>query len=277
LFDFAGLAFMIDLLSIIVLGLFLGMRHATDPDHVIAVTAIVARHRSARHAAVIGFFWGIGHALTILCFGSGIFVLGWVIPARIGIYMEFSVGMMLILLGGWNLSGIVPWFRRSRPSDFSLTGQIHVNPHSHGDYVHTRSHGTDLEAHPHLPEKKSLGWLDRPFGSIGRYPILRPLIVGIVHGFAGSAAVALLVLTTIQNVQWAIVYLLVYGFGTIVGMMLITVAIALPFAYTKRSTGLEHGLRIASGLISLGFGFFIVYQIVVVAGLFGGNLQWTTR
>ena len=87
---------MISTLSIIALGFFLGMRHATDPDHVIAVSTIVSRHRSVKHAAIIGGLWGVGHTLTILIVGSGIILFGWVIPARIGLSMEFSVGLVLI-------------------------------------------------------------------------------------------------------------------------------------------------------------------------------------
>src|ERR1700751_5427528 len=99
---------MIGLLSIVALGFFLGMRHATDPDHVIAVTTIVSRYKKVSQAAMIGAFWGLGHTLTIFVVGSGIIIFGWVIPARIGLSMEFSVGLMLILLGVLNLTGILP-------------------------------------------------------------------------------------------------------------------------------------------------------------------------
>ncbi len=100
---------MITLLSIIALGFFLGMRHATDPDHVIAVTTIVSRQRSIRHAALIGVLWGLGHTITILVVGSAIILFGLVIPPRLGLTMELSVGLMLILLGILNLSGIMRW------------------------------------------------------------------------------------------------------------------------------------------------------------------------
>src|SRR3984893_10612587 len=100
---------MINLLSILSLGFFLGMRHATDPDHVIAVTTIVSRQRSIRHAALIGILWGLGHTITILAVGSAIILFGIVIPPRVGLTMEFSVGLMLILLGVLNLSGLMRW------------------------------------------------------------------------------------------------------------------------------------------------------------------------
>src|SRR3984957_20821922 len=100
---------MISLFSIVALGFFLGMRHATDPDHAIAVTTIVARYKRISHAALIGAFWGVGHTFTILVVGSGIILFGWVIPARMGLSMEFSVGLMLIFLGVLNLTGMLQW------------------------------------------------------------------------------------------------------------------------------------------------------------------------
>src|ERR1700683_3599 len=99
---------MVTVFGVLVLGFVLGMRHATDPDHVIAVSTIVSRHRSIKDAAVIGALWGVGHTLTILIVGSGIILFGWVIPTRVGLSMEFSVGMMLILLGILNMAGMLP-------------------------------------------------------------------------------------------------------------------------------------------------------------------------
>src|SRR6266852_8254453 len=100
---------MITFVSIIALGFFLGMRHATDPDHVIAVTTIVSRQRSIRQAALIGVLWGVGHTITIFLVGSAIILFGLVIPPRIGLTMEFSVGLMLVVLGVLNLTGVLRW------------------------------------------------------------------------------------------------------------------------------------------------------------------------
>src|SRR5271170_331778 len=141
---------MLTLLSIIALGFFLGMRHATDPDHVIAVSTIVSRHRSVKQAALIGALWGVGHTLTILLVGSGIVLFGWVIPARIGLSMEFSVGLMLILLGVLNLTGILQWITNELSPQHSHGADGHTHTHSHahahGDYVHTHPHGHDPES-----------------------------------------------------------------------------------------------------------------------------------
>jgi high-affinity nickel-transport protein len=145
---------MITLVSIIALGFFLGMRHATDPDHVIAVTTIVSRQRSMRHAAVIGGLWGVGHTITIFLVGSAIILFGVVIPPRLGLTMEFSVGLMLILLGILNLSGFTRWITEMftpavGDSREHAHPHVHVRPHAHGDYVHTHPHVHEPEKHGH--------------------------------------------------------------------------------------------------------------------------------
>jgi len=265
---------MIALVSVIALGFVLGMRHATDPDHVIAVSTIVARHRSIRDAAIIGALWGVGHTLTIFIVGGGILLFGWVIPTRVGLSMECSVGFMLILLGILNLTGILQWVTDLSSSAGERPGAGHYHFHSYGNRIYAHSHGASPEANSKTP----LSWLDRHFGRIGLYQVVRPLVVGLVHGLAGSAAVALLVLATIRDPKWAVAYLLVFGFGTIGGMMLLTGAMVVPFAYAgRRSAILNRGLRTASGLISVGFGLFLVYEIGFVNGLFTRHPQWIPR
>ena len=106
---------MTSFLALMVLGFFLGMRHATDPDHVIAVTTIVTRERNPSSATAIGAAWGIGHTSTILVVGGGMILFGWIIPPRIGLSMEFSVGIMLILLGVMNLTGVLRRLTASAP------------------------------------------------------------------------------------------------------------------------------------------------------------------
>jgi high-affinity nickel-transport protein len=155
---------------------------------------------------------------------------------------------------------------------------VHTHAHAHGDYVHTHPHQHRPEAHPHRAEDTPLARLDRKLGRLRLYEVLRPLVVGIVHGLAGSAAVALLVLTAIGTSGWAVAYLLLFGLGTIVGMMLITVGIAWPLAgLTPRFANLPRRLQLASGAISLIAGLAITYQIGVVDGLFGAAPTWTPK
>jgi sulfite exporter TauE/SafE len=278
---------MMTLIAVICLGFFLGMRHATDPDHVIAITTIVSRQRSVKHAALIGIFWGLGHTFTIFVVGAAIILFSVVIPVRVGLTMEFSVGLMLVVLGILNLTGIMAWINENLTPVHGQREIVHSHAHTHEGYVHTHSH-------VHLPASQDLsdgstyhhddssgapgGGVARLLARVGLYQLLRPLVVGVVHGLAGSAAIALLVLTTIQNPYWAVAYLLVFGLGTIAGMMLITAAIAVPFAYTgQRFARLNRGLAVASGLLSLAFGLFIAYHIGFVNGLFTRHPHWIPR
>lgn len=265
---------MIGFLSILAVGFFLGMRHATDPDHVIAVTTIVSNQQNRMRAALIGAFWGVGHTVTIFVVGAGIILFNLVIPVRVGLSMELSVAVMLIILGLMNVAG----FLRSMPAGSVQAPEegeiLHSHLHSHGDHVHSHPH----THHSHAPDETPLGWFDRMFGRVSAYQYIRPFVVGTVHGLAGSAAVALLVLTTIRNVHWAIAYLLIFGVGTIAGMMLITMSIASAFTMVGRGREkFSRRLALASGLLSLGFGVFVAYQICFVSGLFTTHARWTPQ
>jgi sulfite exporter TauE/SafE len=238
-------------LAVTAVGFLLGIRHATDPDHVIAVSTILSRHGSPVKAAIVGALWGLGHTFTILVVGAGIVLLGWVIPPRVGLSLELSVGVMLVVLGMVNI----------RAALREMNGVLGAGR---------------ATAHQHRPEDAPLARLDRLLDGMAPYDVLRPLIVGVIHGLAGSAAVALLVLAAIGNSLWSLAYLLVFGLGTIVGMMLFTVALALPLAgATPRFARLPRQLRLASGLLSLVVGLVIAYQIGVVDGLFGAEPRWT--
>jgi ABC-type nickel/cobalt efflux system permease component RcnA len=267
---------MIAVLSLTLLGFFLGMRHATDPDHVIAVSTIVTRQPSIRAALLIGSLWGVGHTLTIVAVGGAIVLFTIVIPPRLGLTMEMAVALMLIVLGMWNLTGILEQIRGIRPSGGDGANGLHAHLHSHGDYVHSHPSGRETEQHGHRDDRTPVAWLDRRLSGPGVYQVLRPLVVGLVHGLAGSAAVALLVLALIKNPWWAIAYLVLFGIGTIAGMMLITTAIGALVAYAStRSSRVERHLRVVSGLLSLGFGLFLVYQIGIVDGLITGHPDTT--
>jgi len=238
-------------LGIVILGFFLGMRHATDPDHVVAVSTIVSQERCSARAALIGVLWGFGHTLTIFVVGAVIILLKVAIPARLGLSMELSVGLMLILLGILNLTGTIRWLQER--SGAGVAAPRSCTP-------------SNSQKRPGLVR------------SLGTYNILRPLLVGIVHGLAGSAAIALLVMSTIHDPWWAIAYLFLFGVGTIAGMMLITLAIGLPFTLTaRRFSGGNRIMGIASGLVSLCFGLFLFYRIGFVDGLFTSHATWAPR
>ena len=264
---------MIHLLSIIALGFFLGMRHATDPDHVIAVSTIVSRQRNILRSALIGAFWGVGHTLTIVLVGAAIILFNLVIPPRVGLSMEFSVAIMLVVLGLMNIVS----FQRS-VSGLALPTRkepqsIHAHPHRHSD----EADFPVTSEHAHHPNHTPVAYLDRAFGRMWLYQYIRPLLVGIVHGLAGSAAVALLVLTTIRNPYWGVAYLLVFGIGTIAGMMLITVSLASTIHFIGKSRRFSRFLAVGSGVLSLAFGLLVAYQIGFVDGLFTGHLNWSPR
>jgi len=257
-----------NLASLLMLGFFLGMRHATDADHVVAIATIVARQRSLRGSALIGAVWGVGHTITIMAVGGAIILFGVVIPPRLGLSMEFAVGVMLVLLGVLTLTGA------GRLGGAAIG---HRHAHAHGDYVHSHPHAHDAAGHGHIEDRTPLAWLDRSIlGGLPMYQYARPLVVGLVHGLAGSAAVALLVLTIIREPAWAMGYLLLFGVGTIGGMMLITLVLAAPFALTSSALPrFNWQLRVVSGLVSFGFGLFLVYDIGFAAGgLFTPNPSW---
>jgi high-affinity nickel-transport protein len=214
---------MIDgLLVAFVASLLLGVRHATDGDHVVAITTIVEGNRPLRDATRIGMMWGLGHSCTILVVGGAIILLKVAFTPRLGLSLEFSVAAMLMVLGLLNL----------------------------------RNSGVRPRA----------------------IPPVRPFLIGTVHGMAGSAAAALLVLPLFEDTRWAILYLGVFGLGTIAGMALVTISIAAPAAYAgARLTGLHRGIRIISGGTSLAFGAYLGYQVGFVQGLFTSQPVWIPR
>jgi high-affinity nickel-transport protein len=217
-----------DPLLAILLGALLGLRHATDADHVVAVTAIVARERSLARAARIGALWGIGHTLTLLILGGAIVAFRLVIPPRLGLGLEFAVALMLVILGFANL-------RDTRAPDAESGGDV-------------------------------------------RRGALRPLIVGSVHGLAGSAAVAILVLTTIRGFAPAIAYLLMFGLGTVIGMVTVTMILAAPALYAgAHVTRLHSGIRVAAGALSVVFGLILARELILEGGLFSTSPVWEPR
>jgi len=256
----------LNIVSFLFLGFFLGMRHATGADHVVAIATIVGREHSMARSALIGAAWGVGHTITVMAVGAAIIVFGVVIPPRLGMSMEFAVGIMLVLLGVLSLTGMgravgAAHAHAGVPGGDAL--DVHDHLHAHGDYVHRHPHGHTPDAHGHAEEHTPLARLDRSgLGRLAFYVWLRPFAVGLVHGLAGSAAVALMVLSIICEPVAALGYLLLFGLGTIVRMMLITLVISAPFGFTAVNLPkLNWRLRVASGLISFVFGVVLIYGI----------------
>jgi ABC-type nickel/cobalt efflux system permease component RcnA len=263
----------LSLVGILVLSFFLGMRHATDPDHVVAITTIVTRQRGVAKAGLIGALWGLGHTFTIFVVGTTIILFQVTIPPRLGLSMEFAVAAMLILLGVLNLTGSLRWLQDRVAPGTQSQDTANATDRDVAKTQPIRLSGTKL-----VDSVAAKAAREGMFRGVGLYNIVRPLIVGIVHGLAGSAAVALLMMTTIRNSWWAIAYLLLFGIGTIAGMMLITAAIAMPFALLfKNFAGWNRSAAMASGLLSLGFGLFLSYQIGFVDGLFTLYPHWKPR
>jgi ABC-type nickel/cobalt efflux system permease component RcnA len=267
-------------LAIAFLGLVLGMRHATDPDHVIAVTTILSRERRLSVATRIGIVWGLGHTLTVLLVGAAIIVFKIAIPARVGLVMEFAVAIVLILLGiGSTMSLVRDAFNKVRGSSSSNDHGliVHAHPHAHGDAVHSHPHvHSDAQEHTqeHAHQSHRI-YVDALPPLSSRRPLLRSFGVGLVHGLAGSAAIALLVLSAIPNPLWATLYLAIFCAGTVVGMAAITTAIATPFMVaSQRASWIHQGLVTGSGLLSFGFGLFLAYQIGIVDHLFSTAPTW---
>jgi high-affinity nickel-transport protein len=227
-----------NLAAILALGFFLGMRHATDADHVLAVSAMISRERSIRAAAPIGALWGLGHTTTVFVVGTAVILFGVVIPPRVGLSLEMAVAVMLVVLGGTNLVRLV------------------------------RQPGAELYPHVH-PHAAA------PFAAAPTARSLRPLFVGMVHGLAGSAAAAILVLGAVHDPLFGVLYLAVFGVGTVAGMLAITTALALSLA----AAGLRFARfrRLLDGLTGMGsvaFGASLAYDVAVVQGLFTGHVRW---
>ena len=262
---------MLSIASILAFGFLLGIRHATDPDHVVAIATVITRQHSISRAALVGICWGAGHTVTIVTVGIAIIVFGLAIPVRVGLSMELSVSLMLVLLGFINVRS----FMNSKPREtISASDPIPMV------VAHTHSSGGPF--HPHVPSGpdsySALPWPDRAIGGPGIYIYLRSLVVGLVHGMAGSAAVALLVLATIHNPRWALTYLVLFGIGTVAGMVLITVSMASALRVCGIANGKwSHRMALVSGLLSVAFGGLIAIQILFVNGLFTGHPAWTPK
>lgn len=259
---------MTDLLSILAFGFWLGMRHATDGDHVAAVAAIVSRRRKFGSAWLLGAVWGLGHSVTVLFAGAAIIVLKFQIPPRLGLALEFGVGLLLMGLGLLNMTG-------ERLG--SGTVQVHSHPHDHRDSEHRHEEGPEGGAHAHVHlHGPALGRWKAAMEGVGRIQIFRSLFVGFAHGLAGSAAVALLAVSAISSPRAAGSYLLIFGLGTTLGMLILSAVMEYSMTFLARwwkSAG--SALIFGTGLLSFLFGLYVAYQTGWERGLFGAQVDWT--
>ena len=248
-------------LSILILGFILGLKHATDADHVVAVTTIVTRQRKLRHAALVGITWGIGHTLMIIIVGIAIIIFHVSIPERAQLSFEFVVAVALVVLGLLNLTGIM----KRIMTKLEALRPLHTHLHFHGAaHVHMHNHPEHFHEDPGSHEAVAEFIYHH-----GVVQLLRPFIVGLIHGLAGSAAVALLVLGSISDERVAVVYLAIFGVGTIVGMMLITTLLGVPIiAGSKKFARFDRIVTALSGVISVAYGLSFGYHIGIVDGLF---------
>ncbi|MCL4200776.1 high-affinity nickel-transport family protein [Patescibacteria group bacterium] len=244
--------------SILLLGFLLGLKHATDADHVVAVTTIVSKQRKLRHAAMVGVTWGIGHTLMIIVVGIAIIIFHLSIPEKLQLTFEFIVAIALVVLGLLNITGMMKHL-------INRFSNLHSHMHHHGRvHVHVHDHESGLHEKPQAHEA-----VTEFLSSHGIMQLVRPFIVGIIHGLAGSAAVALLVLGSITDERIAILYLGIFGIGTIIGMMLITTLLGIPvISGSKKFARFDHIVTVAAGFLSIMYGLYFGYQIGVVEGLF---------
>lgn len=232
--------------SLLAFGFVLGLKHATEADHLAAVSTIVSERKSMLSSSLVGGLWGVGHTISLLIAGIAVLLLHLHIGERTALALEFCVALMLIVLGANALRKI------------SRGGKLHLHTHLHGGHAHAHPHlhddaAPETEAHTHHGFK--LG--------------ARPLLIGMIHGMAGSAALMLLVLTTISSPLVGLSYIAIFGAGSIGGMMLMSALVSLPMYLTaKRFLRANLAIRGLAGIFSLCFGLFMVYQIGFIDGLF---------
>jgi hypothetical protein len=205
------------MLGLLVLGFFIGMRHALEADHVAAVSSLATRSASRSECVRQGVFWGLGHSLTLFLFGSAVLLLDRGLPEKLATALELAVGLMLVVLG-------LDVLRRLAKE------RVHFHLHEHENGVrhfHGHSHAGERSRGAHRHQH----WRRLP---------LRALVVGLVHGMAGSAALILLTLDTVPNLGAGLLYMLLFGAGSIAGMALLSVVIAVPLRYSAAGLARLH-------------------------------------
>lgn len=232
------------------LGFLLGLKHAIEADHVVAVTTIVSEQRSLWRSSLVGVFWGIGHTISLFVAGVFVIFLQVTIPPNVAFVLEFMVALMIIFLGGQMFYQML---KRHKTS--------HTHQHSHNDLANSHTHiHEEKDQHSHNHHKVnnektkliSIAW--------------KPLVVGMMHGLAGSAALTLLVLSEVMRgglKLMGLIYLLVFGIGSIGGMLLISMFISLPFLFTSlKFENINMPVKFLASIISIIFGSYYAWKIV---------------
>jgi len=226
------------------LGFVLGLRHALDADHLAAVSTFVTEERNILRSSLVGIYWGLGHTAALLVFGAAIVLLRFAVAPRLSQFLEFLVGCMLVLLG------------LRVPFQFRKSELLHAHTHTHDGTTHSHLH-VHLGATGHEHQHHTVRFGKRPF------------VVGVVHGLAGTAAVLLLVVGAIPSLLLAFGTILIFGVGTIGGMMAMSVLMSVPLALaTGRWVAVERAIRLAAGLFSLGFGVYWAWEVGFVQAYF---------
>lgn len=217
----------VTLLSILTLGFILGIRHAMEPDHVIAVSTIASQSKKLWQASLAGVFWGIGHTATLFILGIILIIMKNEITEKWSLSLEFLVGIMLVYLG--------------------ITSMLSIRKKQKQHHDH------------HLAHHASSG---------KRYSYYKSLFIGTIHGLAGSAAMVLLTMSTVQSVWQGALYIMIFGLGTIVGMLICTTIIGIPFILSVKRVVTGRALILVTGIISTAFGFYYMYNLGINEGLF---------
>ena len=224
-------------IAVLGFGFLIGLKHATEADHLAAVSTIVAERRSVWSSALIGGFWGLGHTISLLAAGIFVLLLDFQISETVESRLELGVGIMLTLLGLNVLRKLVQG------------ATLHFHTHEHGGHVH---------AHPHLHDQ---GQRDEPATHHNFQFNTRAVLIGMVHGLAGSGALMLLVIPAIESKTLAMVYVAIFGIGSIGGMMLMSFLVGLPFHLTAaKFNSFNRALQGLAGCISIILGLWIVYE-----------------
>jgi len=226
-----------NLLTFLTIGFLLGLRHAMDVDHLAAVSTVLAERPSMRASGLVGLWWGVGHTLTLMMVGAVVLVSGFQIPEPFALLAESGVGLLLVVLGGTLALKL-----------FRERWHLHRHVHDGEPHMHLHSHRRHEDhAHPHWARQS-----------------LRPLLIGMAHGVAGSAALMLVIVSNTSGIGQGLLYIAVFGFGSIAGMLVIGLTLSVPVIYSRvLGQRAFFAVQGAASLGSVGLGLWLLYRLVL--------------